>query len=135
MDQFERLAPTGIRKDDPIPGYEWLSGRKILQMIGKDVRDALSKPSDNPPEGNLHGTDGQLFYDMWDARLKDEAYKVNASVRYPFERDIIRERGGIVWRIVNPEAPAPQDEHPSERHSKGLTYLREQVEAALAQIC
>ena len=146
IDYHERLSPNGTRKDEPLPGYPWLSGRKILQMIGKDVRDALSKPSDTPPEGNMHGTDGQLFYDMWDERLAGEDLKVNASVRYPFERDIIHVRGGIVWRIINPEAPAPDDEHPSERqdwvvdreiiapHSKGIDYLRQQVEIALAEV-
>ena len=143
-DYFERLSPNGTRKDEPIPGYPWLTGRKILQMIGKEMRDALSRPTDNPPEGNMFGTDGQLFFDMWEGRLKDSDLKVNASVRYPFEADIIHSRGGIVWRIINPEAPEPEDDHPSERqdwavdreiiapHSKGLKYLYAQIEQALA---
>lgn len=142
IDQY--LSPTGTAKDAPLPGFPWLTGRKILQAIGKDLRDALSRPIESD-DHTANATDRRLFYDLWDERLKNATHKVNASVRYPFERDIIKERGGVVWRIVNPEAPEQSDEHASERqdwavdhtiiapHSRGLAYLEQQIDQALEE--
>lgn len=137
----DRLEPTGRRKEEPIPGFEWLSGRKVLQVIGKDLRDALSSP--NAPHA--------LFYDLWEARCRKAMTKlgvnpplmVNQSVRYPVERTIIKAKQGEVWRIVNPDAPPPDDEHVSEAqdwpvdhvieapHSMGKAYLKAQIEKRL----
>ena len=140
----QRLQPWGKMKDDAIPGYEHLTGRKILQAIGKDVRDALSKPSDNAPEGNNHGTDSTFFYSLWMKDNKDHALICNQSVRYPFERDIIVSNGGEVWRIINPESQVPHDDHPSERqdwpvtreiiapHSMGIGYLHQKIREILS---
>lgn len=139
-----RLQPWGKLKEEPIPGYDYLSGRKILQSIGKDTRDALSRPTNNPPKGNDHGTDSGLFYDLWLKDNENVEYLVNQSIRYEFERDIVHEAQGQVWRIINPDAPAPEDEHPSERqdwevdheiiapHSKGISYLHDQIERVLS---
>ena len=140
----DRLQPWGKRKEEPIPGFEHLSGRKILQAIGKDLRDALSRPSDSPPEGNDHGTDSGLFYELWMKDNEGVEFLSNQSVRYPFEGSIITDSGGEMWRIINPEAPEDNDPHPSERqdwpvtreivapHSKGVAYLHARIEEALA---
>lgn len=90
----DRLQPWGKRKEDPIPGFPHLTGRKILQSIGKDLRDALSAPSDSPPAGNQHGTDSRLFYDLWLMDNADLELLVNQSVRYPFEGQIITGEDG-----------------------------------------
>lgn len=139
----ERIMPWGKMKDDPIPGFEHLTGRKILQSIGKDFRDAVSRPSDVRIEGNLNGTDSSFFYEMWMNDNKHHEYLCNQSVRYPFERDIIIRNKGEVWRIINPESTVPADDHPSERqdwpvtreiiapHSKGLTYLYAKIDEIL----
>jgi len=140
----DRLQPWGKRKDDPIAGFPWLTGRKILQSIGRDTRDVLSRPVASSASVNSHGTDGRLFYDLWLYRNASSPRLVNQSVRYPFEGDIIRASGGIVWRIVNPDDKTPQDNHPSESqdwevdrtivapHSLGVPYLHDQIEAALS---
>jgi len=140
----DRLQPWGKRKEEPIPGFDHLSGRKILQAIGKDLRDALSRPSDEPPEGNAHGTDSGLFYELWMKDNEGVEFLSNQSVRYPFEGGIITASGGEMWRIINPEAPEDGDTHPSERqdwpvtreiiapHSKGISFLHEEIEKALA---
>ena len=141
-----RLAPTGDLKEEPIPGFEWLSGRKILQSIGMELRDAISKPTDTPPEGNLSGTDSRLFLDLWLWNNREFDFLVNQSVRFPFEADFTKDSDGVMWRIVNTDAPPSGDTHASERqdwpvdreiiapHSKGIAYLHEQIEQALAEI-
>lgn len=141
----DRLQPWGKRKEEPIPGFDHLSGRRILQAIGKDLRDALSRPSDMPPEGNEHGTDSGLFYELWMKDNESVEYLSNQSVRYPFEGDIITESGGETWRIINPEAPDDGDTHASERqdwpvtreiiapHSLGISYLRQQIDKAMEE--
>lgn len=136
----ERLSPTGKMKDDPIPNFPWLTGRKILQSIGKELRDALSEPlGEGQPPINANGTDSLLFFNLWLHYHPEDIPLVNQSVRYPHERDMIRANGGEVWRIVNPEAPEPTDEHESERqdwevdrtlilpHSKGIKFMHEVV--------
>lgn len=141
----DRLQPWGKRKEDAIPAFPHLSGRKILQAIGKDLRDALSKPTDNPPEGNEHGTDSAFFYNLWLKDNEGSEYLANQSVRYEFEGGFVTGSEGVMWRIINPEAPDDGDTHPSERqdwpvtreivapHSKGVAYLHEQIELALAE--
>jgi len=140
----DRLQPWGKRKEEPIPGFEHLTGRKILQAIGKDLRDALSRPSESPPEGNTHGTDSGLFYELWMKDNEGVEFLSNQSVRYPFEGGIITASGGETWRIINPDAPEDGDTHPSERqdwpvtreiiapHSKGIPFLHAEIEKALA---
>lgn len=139
----DRLQPWGKRKEESIPGFEHLTGRRILQAIGKDLRDALSRPTDSPPEGNEHGTDSGLFYELWMLDNADVELLSNQSVRYPFEGGIITSSGGEMWRIINPEAPYDGDDHPSERqdwpvtreiiapHSLGITYLHRKIDEAL----
>lgn len=141
---FDRLAPSGTRKDDPIPNFPWLTGRKVLQAIGKDLRDALSQPTDTAPDGNLHGTDSRLFYDFWLRDNADCELLVNQSVRYAFEGGIITSEGGETWRIINPEAAPTGDTHESERqdwpvertiiapHSKGVSYLHSLIDEIMA---
>lgn len=138
-----RIAPSGDMKEDPIPGYEWLSGRKILQAIGKDLRDALSRPSGNPPSDGVQRTNSRLFLDLWLDDNRSAQLLVNQSIRYPFEGEFTTDSGGVTWRIINPEAPASGDVHESERqdwpvtreiiapHSKGILYLHKQIETAL----
>ncbi|MAM83858.1 MAG: hypothetical protein CL472_04190 [Acidobacteria bacterium] len=140
----DRLQPWGKRKEEILPGFDHLTGRKVLQAIGKDLRDALSAPSDNPPEGNTHGTDSRLFYDLWLFDNQNVDLLVNQSVRYPFEGEIITSEEGETWRIVNPDAPASSDTHQSERqdwpaertivapHSKGVEYLYSQIDEIMA---
>ena len=139
----DRLQPWGKRKEEPIPGFEHLSGRKVLQAIGKDLRDALSRPSNSPPEGNNHGTDSGIFYELWLQENDGIEFLVNQSLRYGFEGDIVTSSQGETWRIVNPEAPNDGDAHASERqdwpvtrtiiapHSKGVEYLHQKIEKAL----
>ena len=140
----DRLQPWGKRKEEPIPGFEHLTGRIVLQVIGKDLRDALSRPTDNPPEGNDRGTDSRLFYDLWLMDNADVELLVNQSVRYPFEGTIVTFEGGETWRIVNPDAPPSGDTHASERqdwpvertivapHSRGVGYLHSLIDEVMA---
>lgn len=142
-ERMERLQPWGSRKDEPIPGFEHLSGRKILQTIGKDFRDAVSRPTDLVIAGNNCGTDSRFFYNLWLMDNSQTKYLCNQSVRYPFEGDIVVENGGEMWRIINPEAPDSGDTHPSERqdwpvtreliapHSKGVGYLQGLIDQIL----
>jgi len=141
----DRLQPWGRRKEEPIPGFEHLTGRKVLQAIGKDLRDALSRPTDNPPQGNTHGTDSGLFYELWMLDNRNVELLSNQSVRYPFEGGIITSQGGEMWRIINPEAPDDGDDHPSERqdwpvtreivapHSKGVAHLKGLIDEIMSE--
>lgn len=100
QERFDRL--DGHRKNEPIPGYEPMSGRLILQVLGKQFRDGIDPTS-------------KVFLNIWwvnaqDTTPDEDAVILNESVRYPFEADWIREQGGLVVEIrrkgkksLNPE--------------------------------
>jgi len=112
-DTLERL--TTSRKAEPIPGYEWLTGRKVLQVIGYDTRNALGRLTD--PDADV--VDEALFLDMWDRRHSHFERKVNESARYQVEIDWTWDRGGIVVQVDAKDA-APANGHVSE--TKGLPF-------------
>lgn len=99
---------TGAMKNVPIPGYEWLTGRRIKQAIGLQLRDALGRPG---PDGAPTRT---LFQDLWMDDNAHHARIVHQSVRYPFEAEDMRARGAFVVMVVDPNA-ALNDAHESER--------------------
>ena len=99
---------TGGMKNAPIPGFEWLTGRKLKQAIGLEFRDAISRPK----EGG--GTDRGFFHDLWMADNAHLPRLVHEQVRYGFEADLIRRDGGVVYRIYDPD-DTREDAHESER--------------------
>lgn len=99
---------SGDMKGVPIPGYEWLTGRKLKQALGLEFRDAVSRPL---PEG---GTDRGLFHDLWVADNAHHERIVHEQIRYEFEARLIQRDGGVVYRIVNPDSTST-DEHESEK--------------------
>lgn len=99
---------TGGMKNTPIPGFEWLTGRKLKQAIGLEFRDAISRPT---PDG---GTDRGFFHDLWMAENAHQPLLVHEQVRYGFEADLIRRDGGVVYRVYDPN-DTRQDSHESER--------------------
>lgn len=147
---FERL--DGQRKNEPIPGYPWLSGRKVQQIIGKDFRDAMGDPA----KASLTGTgellpDQTFFLNLWATENRvpmlpelGSAHRVvNESLRYPFEGEWIQARGGIVLRITVP-GQGPLSDHPSEtsivphdieviNHKRSLDQLAEAVHDAIVR--
>ena len=102
------LRLSGSMKDDAIPGFEWLSGRKLKQAIGLEFRDAVSKPRQDG------GTDRGLFHDLWMIDNVQHPKMVHEQVRYGFEADLIRRDGGVVYKITDPDGPN-DDDHESER--------------------
>ena len=136
-DAISRL--TTERKAEPIPGYEWLCGRKILQSIGYDLRNALGRLTS--PDHDV--VDEGFFLDMWERRHQRYERLVNESARYPVEIEWGEDRGGIVILVDAPNA-APANGHISETRPlpydyllfnefKGLPHLHAQVEEILTQ--
>lgn len=134
---MERL--TGAMKEEPIVGYPWLSGRRILQAIGLQFRDAIGEPLES---GEVNST---IFYMMWEKENEQFPRKINESVRYPFEGDFIRSRGGIVIRVVDPDLPPEDhDDHVSEQEIEadydfmnpkdGLENMGERLETFLSLV-
>jgi hypothetical protein len=114
-DAVSRL--TTARKAEPIPGYEWLTGRKILQAVGYDLRNALGRltdVSDTPDES--------FFLDMWERRHSRYERLVNESARYPVEIDWTEDRGGIVI-LVDAKGAEAANGHISETKSLPHDYL------------
>ena len=103
------IAPrlTGGMKNTPIPGYEWLTGRKLKQALGLQFRDAVSRPT---PDGS---TDRCFFHDLWFGENAGHPFLVHEQIRYDFEAANLQRRGGVVVKIVDPEATR-QDQHESE---------------------
>lgn len=100
---------NGDMKNEPIPGFDWLSGRKLKQAIGREFRDAISQPE----EGAETGTDRGFFHDLWLRENKHHDRLVHGSVRYPFEAELLRRDGAKVYRLVDPEDNQKYD-HESE---------------------
>ena len=96
---------TGARKNEPLPGYPHLTGRIILQKIGKDLRDALGVPGDV--------VDETFFLQLWASRNAHHPALVNESLRYEFEGDFTRACGGFVIRLTVPGLQPPNG-HVSE---------------------
>lgn len=101
----ERLS--GSMKNTPIPGFEWLTGRKLKQALGLEFRDAVSRPT----EGG--GTDSCFFQDLWYGDNEEHKNLVHEQIRYEFEARKAQDKGGIVIKIVDPDA-LDDDAHPSE---------------------
>jgi hypothetical protein len=136
-DALSRLVTA--RKAEPIPGYEWLSGRRILQAIGYDLRNALGRLTD--PDADV--VDEGFFLDMWERRHSGYERLVNESARYPVEIDWSEDRGGVVIQI-DAAGARPANGHVSETRSlpydyplfndfDGLPGLHAKVDAVLAQ--
>lgn len=136
-DSVSRL--TTARKAEPIPGYEWLNGRKILQAIGYDLRNAIGRLTD-PASGVV---DEGFFLDMWERRHSGFERLVNESARYPVEIDWSEDRAGVVILVDAKDAVAANG-HISETKSlphdyvlfnefDGLEKLHGKVDAILAQ--
>lgn len=100
---------NGKMKNDPIPGFDWLSGRKLKQAIGREFRDAVSQPD----EASETKTDRGFFHDIWLRENKHHDRLVHGSVRYPFEAELLRRDGGRVYRLVDPNDDQNHD-HESE---------------------
>jgi hypothetical protein len=106
---------SGDMKNTPIPGWEWLTGRKLKQAIGREFRDVVSRPNDNG------GTDKGLFHDLWIEENEENQYKIHEQIRYDFEADLIRRDGGIVIEIYDPNHQGT-DEHESEQINFPVDY-------------
>lgn len=142
----------GATKNEPIPGWPWLTGRKILQIIGKDFRDAMGDPAKRtfipaPPKGGVgrpvfavDTVDETFFLDLW-RRENQAARVINESLRYPFEGHYFQANGGYVIRVTVP-GQGPLSDHPSEtsvvpfdyelvNHKRSLGELKEALVAAL----
>lgn len=99
---------NGPMKNAKIPGFPWLTGRKLKQAIGREFRDAISRPLDD-------GTSSRTFFlELWEAENAHHQYLVNESIRYPFEAAHTQLRGGVVWHINDPNASS-EDGHESEQ--------------------
>ena len=136
-DAISRL--TTARKAEPIPGYEWLNGRKILQAIGYDLRNALGRLTDSAADV----VDESFFLDMWERRHSSFERLVNESARYPVEIDWSEDRAGVVILVDAKDAVAANG-HISETKSlphdyvlfndfDGLPRLHAKVDAILAE--
>lgn len=105
------LRLSGSMKNDPIPGFDWLSGRKLKQALGREFRDVVSRPD------GQGGTDRGLFHDLWRVDNENHPFLVHEQVRYAFEADLIRRDGGVVYKLVDPEKANDaegQEKHESE---------------------
>lgn len=105
----------GDMKNVTIPGWEWLTGRKLKQAMGREFRDAVSRPDDKG------GTDRGFFHDLWIEDNKSNEYKIHEQIRYDFEADLIRRDGGIVIEIYDPNHKG-DDDHESEQISFPVDY-------------
>ena len=89
QERFDRL--DGHRKNEPIIGFEPMSGRLILQVLGKQFRDGIDPTS-------------KVFFNIWWANALDTAEPgdiiLNESVRYLFEAVSVREQGGLVVEVT-----------------------------------
>lgn len=99
---------SGDMKNVAIPGFDWLTGRKLKQALGLEFRDVVSRPA---AEG---GTDRGLFHDLWKMDNERHAFIVHEQVRYAHEAALIRRDGGYVYEIVDPDEKR-EDDHESER--------------------
>lgn len=122
---------NGPMKDLAIPGFDWLTGRKLKQAVGREFRDAISRPQ-------ADGTSSRTFFLVLDdAANAHHPHHVNESVRYPFEGAHIQSRGGVVWRIVDPDHVS-DDDHESERDDVPadveIINRKEGTDALFAQI-
>lgn len=99
---------TGNMKNVPIPGFEWLTGRKLKQAIGREFRDAISKPIGDG------ATDRGFFHDLWMVDNANHPRLIHEQVRYGFEADLIRRDGGVVYKIYDPN-DTREDSHESEQ--------------------
>jgi len=115
-DAVSRL--TTARKAEFIPGYKWLTGRKILQAVGYDLRNALGRLTDE----SVDAVDEGFFLDMWERRHAHFERLVNESARYPVEIDWTEDRGGIVILVDAKDAEAANG-HISETKSLPHDYL------------
>ncbi|MFZ3481834.1 hypothetical protein [Sphingomonas sp. 3-13AW] len=109
---------TTERKAEPIPGYEWLSGRKVLQAVGYDLRNALGRTTSS----ETGAVDAHFFLDMWERRHSHFERLVNESARYPVEINWTDNRGGVVILVDAPGAVAANS-HVSETKSLPHDYL------------
>lgn len=98
---------TGSMKNAPIVGFEWLTGRKLKQAIGREFRDVISRPLDDG------GTDRGFFHDLWRVENAHHPRLVHEQIRYGFEAALIQRDGGEVHKIYDPEAK-DADAHESE---------------------
>lgn len=128
---------NGTMKNVPIPGYEWLTGRKLKQALGREFRDAISQPI----EGG--GTDRAFFHDLW---IEDNSHLpriIHEQVRYPFEAALIQRDGGVVYEIFDPNNTR-QDDHESEQigfpvdarisnPKTGLEHLHQTLDALVGE--
>lgn len=99
---------NGTMKNVPIDGFEWLTGRKLKQAMGREFRDAVSRPY---PDGS---TDRGFFHDLWKLDNDEHPLLIHEQVRYDFEADLIRRDGGVVYEIYDPEGKH-DDPHESEK--------------------
>ena len=99
---------TGDMKNTPIPGFEWLTGRKLKQAIGREFRDVISRPTSDG------ATDRGFFHDLWRVENAHHPRLVHEQVRYGFEAALIQRDGGQVYKVYDPDAKI-EDEHESER--------------------
>lgn len=77
----------GQRKNEALPGYPHISGRKILQALGKQFREAV---------------DPDLYRNLWWTAAQAGAQGrpiLNESLRYPDEVPFVREQGGFVLEV------------------------------------
>lgn len=105
----EEILPrlAGEMKNEPIPGYEWLSGRRLKQALGREFRDAVSR--------HVEGvSDRRFFHDLWKAENAHHPRLIHEQVRYPHERELIGQDGGHVYKIFDPDEKGG-DDHESER--------------------
>lgn len=99
---------NGVMKNVPIPGFEWLTGRKLKQALGREFRDAISRPVIGG------GTDRGFFHDLWVEENSHHLRIIHEQVRYGFEADLIRRDGGKVYKIFDPN-DTREDSHESEQ--------------------
>lgn len=104
---------NGNKKNDPIPGFDWISGRKLKQAFGREFRDAISQPVENAE----NETDRGFFHDLWLRENKHHKRLVHASVRYPFEAELLRRDGAKVYRLVDPD-----DDQEYNHESENTTF-------------
>lgn len=87
---YERLWAS--RKNEEIPGFPGISGRLIMQALGREFKLAIDPT-------------GLFFLNLWLDKAEKEANGntiINESVRYPEEAAYIRSKGGIIIQITRP---------------------------------
>ena len=112
-----------------------VSPRQLMQKLGTDLfREKLHQ---SIPELNLRGKTIWLWHLEKRIEMSSEDYIIVSDVRFPDEVDMIKELGGIIVKINNPNSSCV-DTHISEmlditevdyiiENCGNLEYLKQQV--------